>query len=336
MSQRQRFDLNLLSVLDCLLREGSISRAARHLGVSQPTVSVGLNQLRKAFHDELFVRTGGGMVPTPRALELRDPVRRILVEIQTGVLCAGTFDPLTETRPYIVTMSDIGETFLLPRLVQTLAERAPHVNLQSVVIKPQQVEEALENGDVDLAVGYFPDLLRSSTMQQLLFTHGFACLARVGHPLVGETLTLETFLAADHVVVRAEGRSQEIFEDALAEKGLKRRCSLGIPHFMSVPFVVASSDLVATVPKAVAVSFSTLANIRVLDPPIQVPDFGVKQFWHRRFHHDPRIVWLRNILSDTYNGNWVTGARFLFNGKQPSVTTAASADRDSGVASSAE
>jgi DNA-binding transcriptional LysR family regulator len=313
MRKLQQFDLNLLTVLDTLLRDGTISQAAKTLGSSQPTVSASLNKLRDIFQDELLVRTSSRMVPTPRALELQEPIRRILCSVQTDVLRAATFDPATERRPYTVTTSDIGETFLLPRLVAIFAKHAPYIDLKSVVIKPQHVEEALESGEIDLAVGYFPDLLRPSTMQQLLFTHGFSCLARVGHPLIGETLTLEAFLAAHHVVVSSEGRSHEIFEEALAKRGLERRCALRIPHFMSVPFVVASSDLIVTVPRVVAVYFSRTSNIRVLEPPIKVPDFGVRQFWHRRFQNDPRIIWLRNVMADFYKGNWVadSGVQFL-------------------------
>jgi DNA-binding transcriptional LysR family regulator len=174
-----------------------------------------------------------------------------------------------------------------------------------MVVGPRHLEEALEAGEVDLAVGYFPDLVRPTTMQQTLFTHGFACLARTGHPLIKEGLTLEIFLEAHHVVVASEGRSQELFEDALAKQGLERRCVLRIPHFMSVPFVVASTDLIVTVPRAVAAFFSGLVDLQVLDPPIDVPQFAVKQYWHRRFHHDARVIWLRTMMSNLYQNDWV-------------------------------
>jgi DNA-binding transcriptional LysR family regulator len=143
-------------------------------------------------------------------------------------------------------------------------------------------------------------------MQQTLFTHGFACLARAGHPLIKNGLTLEAFLEAHHVVVTLEGSSQELFEDALAKRGLERRCVLCIPHVMSVPFVVARTDLIATVPRAVAAFFSGLVNLQVLDPPIDVPKFAVKQYWHRRFHHDARVTWLRTMISEFYQNGWMT------------------------------
>jgi DNA-binding transcriptional LysR family regulator len=142
-------------------------------------------------------------------------------------------------------------------------------------------------------------------MQQTLFTHGFACLARTGHPLIKNGLTLAVFLEAHHAVVALEGSSQELFEDALTKRGLERRCVLRIPHVMSVPFVVARTDLIVTVPRAVAAFFSGLVNLQVLDPPIDVPEFAVKQYWHRRFHHDARVRWLRTMISDFYQNSWV-------------------------------
>jgi len=275
------------------------------LNVSQPTISSSLAKLREILQDELFVRSGNGMQPTPRALALKEPIQRVLAAVKGEILDSGSFDPATEIRPYTITTSDIGETLLLPRMVARLAQDAKRVNLRSVVVRPRHLEEALEAGEVDLAVGYFPDLARPTTMQQRLFTHGFVCLARTGHPLIKNGLTLEVFLEAHHVVVTSEGSSQELFENALAERGLERRCALHVPHFMSVPFVVASTDLIVTVPRVVAAFFSGLANLQVLDPPIEVPEFAVKQYWHRRFHHDAGVRWLRTMMSEFYQNDWV-------------------------------
>jgi DNA-binding transcriptional LysR family regulator len=301
----RNFDLNLLLVLDGVLREGTLSNAAKALNVSQPTMSSSLAKLREILQGELFVRSGNGMRPTPRALALKEPIQRVLAAVKGEILNTGGFDPATEIRPYTIMIPDIGETLLLPRVIARLAQDAPGINLRTTVVGPRHLEDALEAGEVDLAVGYFPDLVRPTTMQQTLFTHGFACLARAGHPLIKNRLTLEAFLEAHHVVVASEGRSQELFEDALVKRGLERRCVLRIPHFMSVPFVVATTDLIVTVPRAVAMFFSGLVNVQVLDPPIDVPEFAVKQYWHRRFHHDARIIWLRTMMSQLYQNNWV-------------------------------
>ncbi len=304
MTDLRNFDLNLLLVLDGVLREGTLSKAAKALNVSQPTISSSLAKLREILQDELFVRSGNRMQPTPRALALKEPIQRVLAAVKGEILDTGKFDPATETRPYTITTSDVGETLLLPRMVARLAQAAPRVNLRSVVVGSRRLEEALEAGEVDLAVGYFPDLARPTTMQQTLFTHGFACLACTGHPLLKDGLTLEAFLQARHVVVAAEGRSQELFEDALAKRGLERRCVLRIPHFMGVPFVVANTELIVTLPRAVGTLFSGLVGLQVLDPPIDVPEFAVRQYWHRRFHHDARVIWLRTMISTLYQNKW--------------------------------
>lgn len=302
MTNVRNFDLNLLLVLDAVLREGTLSNAAKALKLSQPTISNSLARLREIFQDELLVRCGNAMQPTPRALALKEPIQRVLGMVKGEILDTGKFDPATESRPYTITMSDIGEMLLLPRLVAKLAQAAPRIDLRSVVVAPRHLEEAMEAGEIDLAVGYFPDLALSTTMQQTLFTHGFTCLARSGHPLIQNRLTLETFLRASHVVVAAAGRSQERFEHALAERGIERHCMLRVPHFMSVPFVVASTDLIVTVPAPVARFFAGLVNLQVLDPPIDVPEVAVKQYWHRRFHGDARVKWLRAVVSDFYLG----------------------------------
>jgi DNA-binding transcriptional LysR family regulator len=214
----RNFDLNLLLVLDGVLREGTLSNTAKALNVSQPTISSSLAKLREILQDELFVRSGNGMQPTPRALALKEPIQRVLAAGE--ILDTGRFDPATEIRPYTVATPDIGETVLLPPVVARLVQDAPRLNLRSMVVRPRHLEEALEAGEVDLAVGYFPDLARPTTMQQTLFTHGFVCLARTGHPLTKNGLTLEAFLEAHHVVVTMEGSSQELFEDALAKRAL--------------------------------------------------------------------------------------------------------------------
>src|SRR6201982_1335695 len=182
------FDLNLLLVVDGVLRESTLANAEKALSVSQPTISSSLAKLREILQDELFVRSGNGMQPTPRALALKEPVQRVLAAVKGEILDTVSFDPATEIRPYTVATSDIGETLLLPRLVARLAQDAPMVNLRTSVVRPRHLEDALESGEVDLAVGYFPDLARPTTMQQTLFTHGFACLAPPLHPLTNTGL----------------------------------------------------------------------------------------------------------------------------------------------------
>lgn len=295
-------DLNLIPYLVALDETRNVSRAGDLLGVSQPRVSAALGRLREHFGDPLFVRTSRGMEPTPRALALVPAARDALAQIRRGLVAPHDFDPATDTSTFSIALSDVGEIVFLPRLLQELARRAPRVNLRSVSLPHAEIERGLEAGSVDLAVGYFPDLGGSNFFQQRLFTHRFICLMRRGHPLAGKPLTLEQFLACGHAVVRAEGRSQEILERHLAKARLQRRAVLETPHFMSLPFILGRTDLIATVPHAIGYAYvAEHASITLVEPPLPLPRFDLRQHWHRKYHNDPRTAWLRGMVADLFN-----------------------------------
>lgn len=295
-------DLNLIPYLVALDETRNVSRAGDLLGVSQPRVSAALGRLREHFGDPLFVRTSRGMEPTPRALALVPAARDALAQIRRGLVAPHDFDPATDTSTFSIALSDVGEIVFLPRLLQELARRAPHANLRSVSLPHAEIERGLEAGSVDLAIGYFPDLGGSNFFQQRLFTHRFICLMRRGHPLAGKPLTLEQFLACGHAVVRAEGRSQEILEQHLAKARLQRRAVLETPHFMSLPFILGRTDLIATVPHAIGYAYAAEhASITLVEPPLPLPRFDLRQHWHRKYHNDPRTAWLRGMVADLFN-----------------------------------
>ena len=228
--------------------------------------------------------------------------RDALAQIRRGLVAPHDFDPATDTSTFSIALSDVGEIVFLPRLLQELARRAPGANLRSVSLPHAEIERGLEAGSVDLAVGYFPDLGGSNFFQQRLFTHRFICLMRRGHPLAGKPLTLEQFLACGHAVVRAEGRSQEILEQHLAKARLQRRAVLETPHFMSLPFILGRTDLIATVPHAIGYAYAAEhASITLVEPPLPLPRFDLRQHWHRKYHNDPRTAWLRGMVADLFN-----------------------------------
>jgi DNA-binding transcriptional LysR family regulator len=295
-------DLNLIPYLVALDDTRNVSRAGELLGVSQPRVSSALGKLRAYFDDPLFVRTSHGMEPTPRALALLPAARAALAQIARGVVAPPHFDPAACRDTFTIALSDVGEIVFLPRLLQALAQQAPHANLRSVSLPHAEVERGLESGDVDLAVGYFPDLDGGNFFQQRLFTHRFICLMRRGHPLAAQPLTLEQFLACGHAVVRADGRSQEILERHLAKARLRRRAVLETPHFMSLPFILGRTDLIATVPHAIGYAYAAEhASIMLVEPPLPLPRFDLRQHWHRKFHNDPRVGWLRGVVTGLFN-----------------------------------
>jgi DNA-binding transcriptional LysR family regulator len=302
-------DLNLLLVLDALFEEGTLTRTAQRLRLSQPTVSASLAKLRGILGDELFVRTNGRMQPTARALALRGAVALVLKTVRLEILSQAGFDPDNETGAFTVSLSDIGELEFLPRLLSRLARDAPHAAVKSVVATPVELSTAMDVGEIDLAIGYFPDLTTSVFKQQLLFQHSSACVVRHDHPTIGPVMTLDDYLSAKHVVISQKGRIQDVVEVGLAAKGLHRRIGLQIPHFVSIPFIVAGSDLVATIPRPLAIQFAAICDLRVLDPPFPIPTIEIKQLWHRRFDGHPRLKWLRNVVAEMCQNRPVMGVR---------------------------
>lgn len=290
------FDLNLLPVVLAIAEERSVSRAAQRLGWSQPKVSIALNKLRVALADPLFIRSSHGMEPTPRALSLMGPTKEILLRVKNEVLAAAAFDPGTTTRRFTFALSDIGEMTFLPKLLEYLQRHAPNASVSSVTLPPNEIADGLERGDIDVAMGYFPDLTKRNFYQQRLFNHSFICLLNAKHRIKGERMSMEEFLRIGHAVIRAEGRSQEIFEQLLAKHKIERRIVLSTPHFMSIPFIIASTDLLVTVPYAVGESFAKISNIRLIHPPLEIPQFDLKQHWHRKFHKDEANMWIRSVI----------------------------------------
>jgi DNA-binding transcriptional LysR family regulator len=173
--------------------------------------------------------------------------------------------------------------------------------VRSVAASAPQIERGLETGEIDLAVGYFPDLREKSFLEAHLFFHHFSCLLRANHRITASTLTLEQFLSLEHAVVYGAGRTYEIFERFLRSKKIHRRVALETPHFMNIPFIISQSDLIATVPHAVGMLMKSLhMNIRIVPPPMRTPKIDLKMHWHRNVQRDPRSKWLRGVVSSLF------------------------------------
>lgn len=294
-------DLNLLYVLVALDERRSVSGAARKLHRSQPGVSVALGKLRSFFDDPLFVRSGNGMQPTPRASTLIESARAVLSRVGTEIVAEPAFDPHTSSKPVTLVLSDVGEIVLLPRLIKRLRESMPNAIVQSVTLPPTEVVMQLESGEVDLAIGYFPDLRKHNFYQQALYSDTFASLLRADHRIRADKLSIREYLQLEHAVVRAESRTEEVIERHLARKRIRRRVVLATPHFASVPIIVAQSDLIATIPEPLARYFSSVAaGVRVVQLPFEPPRIAIKQFWHRKFQHDARNRWLRSLVVELF------------------------------------
>jgi DNA-binding transcriptional LysR family regulator len=294
-------DLNLLYVLVALDERRSVSGAARKLHRSQPVVSVALGKLREFFGDPLFVRSGNGMQPTPRATTLIESARVVLARIGSDILAEPSFDPIKSSRAVSLVLSDVGEVVLLPALIRRLRDQMPNAMVRSVTLPAGEVALQLESGEVDLAIGYFPDLKKHNFYQQALYSDTFASLIRSDHLVRADKLSLKQYLQLEHAVVHAESRTEEVMESFLARKRIRREVVLSTPHFTSVPIIVAQSDLIVTIPEPLARYFSSVAvGVRVVQLPFDPPRIAIKQFWHRKFQHDARSRWLRGLTCELF------------------------------------
>jgi DNA-binding transcriptional LysR family regulator len=294
-------DLNLLVVFDVMVEQRSVTRAAEALGLSQPATSAALARLRTLFADPLFVKTGPAMQPTPRALALATPIRRVIETLKEEVLQASAFSPTTADKIFHVIAPDIAEVILLPRLLARLRSEAPGAKLRVTSMPRVAAAEALESGRAELALGYFPDLQKTGFFQQRLFKHRYVCIVRTGHPSIGSRLSMKQYLAAQHAVVWPEGR-EHLVDRFMHSKQVQRQVVVELSHFMSLLSIIANSDLVATVPDDLAEFFVRQGGIRAVASPVKAPEVEVHQFWHQRLHKDAANVWLRGVVQETLRG----------------------------------
>lgn len=301
----RRADLNLLRVFNALMEDGNLTRAGFRIGLSQPAMSHALSKMRKLTGDSLFVRVPTGMKPSEHAVRIAPAVREGLRLLDLAVEGDVQFDASTCDRTFRVIMSDIGELAYLPRLVQRLNDLAPSVNLRVLNLPREDYANAFHSGEADLAIGFLPGLA-AGFYQQRLFKDGYVALVRADHPRVRDRLTIEQFVAESHVLVEPGGSrfvsaahqtsTSTLIEQTLAERGFRRRVALRVPHFLVVPDVVQSSDLLATVPSYVIRHSQPRPGVRLLPLPFDVPIFEVKQFWHQRSHQDEGNRWLRSVV----------------------------------------
>ncbi|MEJ8849843.1 LysR family transcriptional regulator [Variovorax rhizosphaerae] len=288
-------DLNLLVVFQQLLIDRSVSKTATHLGLSQPGVSNALARLRKLTDDPLFLRTPKGMEPTPFAEQLAEPTARALQVIHEAINQRATFDPATSKRAFTVGMTDIGEVYFLPKLMKELARVAPGVSLSTVRNTSVNLQDEMEAGHVNLAIGLLPQL-KAGYFQRRLFKQRYVCMFRLGHPLDNCKVSLSEFSAAEHVVVISEGTGHGQADDLLRRQEVTRKVVLTVPHYVAVGHILHDSDLVATVPERLAQALVKPFGLSYVHHPAKLPEIGINLFWHERYNKDPASIWLRSLV----------------------------------------
>jgi len=290
-------DLRLLRCFDALMTERNVSRAAQLVSTSQPAMSVALGKLRALFNDPLFIRGRGEMVPTSRALILNDLIRGVLDGLGNLSSVAAPFDPRTSRSKFTMTAPGYIGYVLLPRLTMYLEKNAPGIYVEARAANRERATEWLENGEVDFRLGWIrvpPAELRFKT----LYKDRFVCLARKDHPDIEKKLTLEHFCSLQHVRTMVHPRSDSggVIDRALGALGKHLQIAMLVQEGLTVPHIVANSNLIAAVPARLARGFVDQLPIRAHPLPFRLPEQNIALYWHERTHRNPAHEWFRNLI----------------------------------------
>jgi DNA-binding transcriptional LysR family regulator len=294
-------DLQHLKILHMLLAERSLTRAAASLDLTQPAISKTLARLRTYFGDPLFVRVGMRMEPTPKAMELAEPVKAILDRMRDLRVGHENFDPATSERTFSLFMIDAAVVQLLPPLLNHLRDHAPGVHVQAVRCEVQNLELWLESGLVDFAIGVFPSL-EHGIRRHPLWIETFVSVVRDDHPRQAQLASADRFVREKHALVSATGtghghqNAERILEDAIPSHNIVCR----VPMFSAAALVAKHSDCVATLPRTVGMTMAKDLSLHLFECPIALPRLEIAQYWHERYHRDPGNRWLREVIRELF------------------------------------
>ncbi len=303
--QAGRIDLNLLEYLDVLLRERNVTRAASHLGLSQPAMSNGLRRLRVMFDDPLLVRTSEGMTPTERANELQPIIRNVLATIDKAVQPRSAFDAKTAERVFRIMASDYAESTIFPHILLRLREEAPGITLD--IMTPSDVSFLdVEQGKVDMVINRF-DSIPQSFHEKMIWKDSFACLFSADNP-IRDNFNLETYLQAQHVWVSKTGMGVGVGIDpddvqrlgwvdgALNKLGEKRHITVFTRHYQAAMLLAEQKDLIVTLPSKAARLQQENPRVIIREPPFEIPPIDLKMAWSPLLQHNPAHQWMRRLI----------------------------------------
>jgi DNA-binding transcriptional LysR family regulator len=299
-------DLNLLRVFDAVMAEGSLTRAAEQLAMTQPAASHALKRLRAAVDEDLFVRTAFGMRPTARAEALWPQVRGALAQLQ-GALAPRSYEPRTDIANFRLAMADSTATMLLPALVGAIERTGALANIRVLPLTTRDPRPLLEEDEVDCAIGYFPSAIAAIVAEaqdgtlrhRSLYTTEYVCVMRRGHPLADAELTLDAFADAHHVLVNFSGRAHGFVDEALAALGRQRRVVLTVNQFATAGIVVTQSDLLTVLPRDYLPATGVEHHLVLRPIPLPLAIVSVEMVWHLRRDAEPAQLWLRERLLET-------------------------------------
>lgn len=293
-------DLNLVRVFTAIYETGSVSGAADRLFITQPSASYALARLRNETNDELFKRSRKGMMPTPTANQLYKVFKKSLTGIEKAVAETRTFSPETSQYKFRLALSDLGELLLLPRLVAHLRTVAPNIQLEVIPVDMNKLDEWLLTGKIDAALcNRNPSV--SSAQRELMIYERYVCLLNTHHPRIGKALSLDDYMQEQHVVVAATS-GHHMVEDKLKEFGLERNIAVEVPHFAALGELIASSELLVTLPSSAAKIYVRRGNGRLLELPFHLPNQEVFLYAHTEIGDITAKTWFYNLLKEAGPG----------------------------------
>lgn len=294
-------DLNLLKAFEALMRERSVTRAAARIGLAQPSMSNALARLRALFDDPLFVRTPDGMQPTAKALALDGPVTGALDTLRRALDAQAPFDPARATGVVRLAATDNLQLQMVPALARRLARAAPNLDLRIRPLDKQTVFEALDRGGLDLALGTFT-ALPTRIASRTIGADRFVVLAPAADPALADGLDLATYARRPHILATFRDDARGAIDEALAETGLGRRVAITVGQFLPLPFLVAETGFLATVPASVAERLAPLAGCAVHPLPLPVPAWPLQMLWSVGTDTAPLQRWVRDQVAETMTG----------------------------------
>lgn len=293
----KKLDLNLLIVLNCLLEQRSVTKAARVLGLSQPAVSHALSRLRDHLNDPLFVSAGTRFEPTARALDVGRTVAPFLSAVEASIREGGRFDPAETTAVFRVGMSEDLQASLLPRLARLVQRQAPHARLVVISTDYRRARETMANNEITSAIGYLDGLAAHTKVQKL---------GRVGYSVIStqkrraKKLRMNDYCEAQHALVTSAGDLTGYIDDTLSKLGRSRTIRLSLSSFTALPFALKGTDLMATIPDHLAQELVRVAGLHTSELPFETPRYDISLAWRAEANTDPAEIWFRDAIRQSF------------------------------------
>ncbi|MEB7599697.1 LysR family transcriptional regulator [Raoultella terrigena] len=290
-------DLNLLAAFDALMSECNVTRAATRVGVSQPAMSAALSRLRKLLGDPLFLRSAEGLLPTPRARELAEPISQALRQLEATLVRKPDFVPAVAKLTVNLGLSDYPAFVVLPALLEALAEQAPGISVNVHAFNDRDhAVDLLDAGAIDVAIGVPPTHSDGRILTRPILRDEFVTIIASKHPAARRGMNMKTYLSLPHALASPEGQRHGLVDQALAQLGQQRTLALTLPHMFALPAIVARTGMTATVMKRVALQSPAGRQLAFFPPPVTLPEIVFYLIWHRRSDGHQAQKWLRTLI----------------------------------------